>query len=411
MTRVITANKPAAATSDDLPVLTSVELDADPHGLFRRYRTTYPVIKHELGIYVMLRHADIERLCNDPRMIATGTSFPKMLGITEGALFDFFAEGMLNANGEVHRRRRSPFSRGFAARLIADMRPRIRKAAEQLIDGWYADGEVEFVEQFASQLPARLISDLLGLPREDIPRFTALVYEVTHAISRSMTRDKIPECEAACQALQAYVEEILEARRRAPREDFLSDVLAKVDEAGELSPLEIIFQVIQLIVGGTDTTRVALAMQLSLLLQNREQWDAVCREPALGVGAVAESMRFEPSVASFTRISTEDIEVDGIIIPAGKPIGFATISGMRDENAYTHPDVFDIHRTGQPRLHPIFGSGAHRCIGEALARAELEEALAVLAARIPQVRLDQAPTITGHSGIRRIDTMRISWVP
>jgi cytochrome P450 len=344
-------------------------------------------------------------------MMSTETGFPKMLGVSEGALFDFFNEGMLTSNGELHRRRRSPFSRGFATRMIAELRPRVRASAEQLIDNWYADGQVEFVEHFASQLPARIIGGLLDLPSGDIAKFTKLVYEVTRFINLSIKPEEIPVSEAACQELRAYVETVVDDRRRAPRDDFLSGILAKVGDTGELSPVEIVFQVIQLIVGGTDTTRVALAAQLALLLQNREQWDAVCRDQKLVVGAVAEALRFEPSVASFARMSREDIEVDGVVIPAGELIGLSTMSGSRDENAYAHPEDFDIHRTDLPRLHPIFGSGAHRCIGEALARAELEDALTVLSVRIPHIRLDQAPTIKGHAAIRRIDLMRVSWKP
>jgi cytochrome P450 family 103 len=318
---------------------------------------------------------------------------------------------MLTANGGVHRRRRSPFSRSFAARTMADLRPHIRRSSEELIESWYADGQVEFVGQFADQLPARVIGDLLGLPRADIPSFTKLVYLVTRFISASTLPDEIPESEAACQQLRDYVEKTLEDRRRAPRDDFLSDFLAKADEAGELSPLEIIFQIVQLIVGGTDTTRVAIVVQLALLLQHREQWDAVCRDPWLIPGAVAEAMRFEPSVASFVRVTTEDIEVGGAVIPARQLVILSTMSGARDEEAYERPERFDIRRTDQPRLLPAFGAGAHRCIGEALARVELEESLAALAARIPHLQLDQAPAIKGHSGIRRVDTMRLSWQP
>ena len=125
--------------------------------------------------------------------------------------------------------------------------------------------------------------------------------------------------------------------------------------------------------------------------------------------AVAEAMRFEPSVASTSRITTENIEVGGVVLPAGRMVVLSTMSSMRDERAYERPDVFDISRTDQPRLHPVFGGGAHRCLGEALARVELEESLAVLAARIPQLRLDKAPAIKGHTGIRRVDSMRLSW--
>jgi cytochrome P450 len=234
---------------------------------------------------------------------------------------------------------------------------------------------------------------------------------VTRFISASVLPDEIPESEAAAQQLCDYVEKTLEDRRRAPRDDFLSDFLAKADAAGELSPLEIIFQIVQLIVGGTDTTRVAIVVQLALLLQHREQWDAVCRDPSLIPGAVAEAMRFEPGVASFVRVTTEDIEVGGAVLPARQFVILSTMSGARDEEAYERPDVFDIRRTDQPRLLPAFGAGAHRCMGEALARVELEESLAALAARIPHLQLDQAPAIKGHGGIRRLDTMRLSWQP
>ena len=412
MAEVIGANDRAAlAAVEDLPVLNVADLDADPHGMFRRYRAAYPFVGRETGGYLVLRHADIERLGNDPRTAASETVHPGLFGVTEGALFDFFEQGMLTANGAVHRRRRSPFSRSFAARTMADLRPHIRRSSEELIESWYADGQVEFVGQFAAQLPARVIGDLLGLPRADIPSFTKLVYLVTRFISASILPDEIPESEAACQQLRDYVEKTLEDRRRAPRDDFLSDFLAKADAAGELSPLEIIFQIVQLIVGGTDTTRVAIVVQLALLLQHREQWDAVCRDPSLIPGAVAEAMRFEPSVASFARVTTEDIEVGGAVLPARQFVILSTMSGARDEEAYERPDVFDIRRTDQPRLLPAFGGGAHRCIGEALARVELEESLAALAARIPQLQLDEAPVIKGHGGIRRVDTMRISWQP
>jgi cytochrome P450 len=411
MAEIIGANRPSTARAavEDLPVLKIADLDADPHGMFRRYRAAYPFVRHEAGGYIALRHDDVERLGSDPRAAASGTAFPKLHGVTRGALFDFFDQGMLTANGAAHRRRRSPFSRSFAARTIADMRPQIRRASEELIDGWYADGQVEFVEQFASPLPARVIGDLLGLPRADIPSFTELVYEVTRFLSYSVSPEQIPKSEAAARQLCEYVEKTLDDRRRAPRDDFLSDFLAKAEAAGELSPLEIVMQIVQLIVGGSDTTRVATVMQVVLLLQHRVQWDAVCRDPALIPGAVTEALRFEPSGASFARVTIEDIELGGAILPAGQLIVCSTMSGARDEAAYKHPDVFDIRRTDQPRLHPAFGAGVHRCLGEALARAELEESLAALAARIPQLQLDQAPTIQGHAGVRRVDAMQISW--
>jgi cytochrome P450 len=163
----------------------------------------HSLVAHEAGGYFVLRLADVERLSKDPRARASETEFPEMHSVTDGALFDAFRYGMLTANGDAHRRRRSPFSRTFAARMITELRPHIRRSAEELVDGWYADGQVDFLEQFAAQVPARVISDLLGLPREDIPSFTNLVYKVSRFLSLSFRPDEIPGIEAAARQLQA----------------------------------------------------------------------------------------------------------------------------------------------------------------------------------------------------------------
>jgi cytochrome P450 family 103 len=400
-----------ATAAENLPVLKSADLDADPHGILRKYRGAYGLVRHEAGGYLVLRQADIERLGNDPRVAATGTIRIEMLGIRAGAIFDMIYYGMLNANGADHRRRRSALSKSFAARMIADLRPSILRASTDLIDSWYSDGQAEFIEQFAALLPARVIGDFLGLRRSDIPLFTKLVYDVTRLFRLTVRPDEIPEIEAASRRLRDYVEKTLDDRRRVPGNEFLSEFIARAEAAGELSPLEIIFQIVGIIIGATDTTRVAITMQVALLLRHRDQWEAVCRDRSLIPGAVAEALRFEPAVGSFTRISTEDIAVGAAVIPSGQLVTFSTMSGMRDEGAYARPDEFDIHRTDQPRLHPIFGAGPHRCIGEALARVELEESLAAITARIPRLQLDQAPTIRGHGGVRRVDAMRVSWQP
>jgi cytochrome P450 len=395
-----------------LPVLTLKELDADPHAVFRKYRKDHAVVLHETGGYFVLRFAEVDRLGNDPLVAPSGTSYPEALGISSGATFDLFNYSMITADGDVHRRRRAPLSRQFAARTINQMRQGIRRTADDLINGWYADGEVDFFGEFASSLPARVIAHMLGLRREEIPEFTVQVYEVTKIFSFGLSPDDIQKIDKAMQQLRAYSKRALDERRRSPRGDFLSTYLAAATEAGENSPEELVAQIMTLIIGGTDTTRVAFAAQLSLLLQHREQWNAVCVDPSLAPGAVAEAMRMEPSGAATFRVPREDIDIDGTVIPAGQLVTLSTMSAMRDETVYDRPDVFDIRRTNQPRVHPIFGWGAHRCLGEALARAELEEGLLAIAARIPQLQLDAPPEIRGHMGVRRIEAaMRVFWKP
>ena len=393
------------------PMMTLAELEADAHGTFRRYRQTHSVVQHEAGGYFVLRFADVDRLSKDSRLRATETAFPKKLGIERGAIFDVFDHGMLTANGDTHRRRRAPFTKLFAARAISEMRPHIRRTVEDIIDGVYDDGEMEFVGTFASPIPARVIADLFGLPREDIPEFTRDSYEATRILAFGLSPERIADIDKAGERLRDYIGKVLDERRRRPRNDFLSAYLAAAAEAGEMSPEEILYQIFQLVAGGVDTTRVSIAAQTSLLLQHRQQWTEVCRDPSLVPAAVAEALRLEPSGSAATRVTSEDIEVDGTVIPAGELVTFSTMSAMRDERVYGHPDAFNIHRTDMPRLHTVFGYGVHRCIGEALTRVELEESLAALTARIPQLQMDAPPKIIGHYGIRQVGEMRVSWKP
>lgn len=392
-----------------IPTLTVAELEADPHGVFRTWRPRLPVVSHEVAGFLVLRARDVDLLMRDPRVQATETLYPKARGIPEGPLFDIFAHGMLNANGAVHRRRRSPFTRTFAARIIEGLRSRIRAAAESLVQDWMPGEEIDLVARYSALIPAQTIAEILGLPRGDIPHFTHLAYEVSRVLSFTFGPEDIPELEAAAVALHDYVQALLEARRSAPRDDFLTRFLAEAEAAGELTPEEVIVQLVQMIIGGTDTTRVAGAMQVALLLQHPEQWAAVRGDPSLIPAAVAESLRYEPSVGSAGRVAREEIRLDGYVVPAGSLILLSTLSALRDEAVYAHPDTFDTRRTDLPRLHPVFGGGAHRCIGEALARIELEEGLGALTRLAPRLRMTGAmPVLQGHSGIRRIDALRVA---
>ncbi len=390
-----------------VPTLTVAELEANPHGVFRHHRASTPVIVTERGITIVLRAADVERLMRDPSLLASGTRLVEMQGVTGGALFDMFQYGMLTANGAEHRRRRSPFTRSFAAGMISALRPAIRASATRLIDEWH--GEVDLVEQYAAELPARVISAILGLPEADIPRFTALVYSVSRIISFTFPPDQLAQIEADGCELYDYVDAVLQRRRERPRDDLLSAYLADAATRGELSPVEIVVQIVILIAAGTDTTRVAMASQVSLLLQHREQWDAVRADPSLTHQAVAEAIRFEPSVGSVGRQLVQDVTIGDVPLAAGSFLILSTMSASRDEAVHARPDTFDIHRTDQRRLHPVFGGGAHRCLGEALAWAELEEGLTVLAARRPRLRLaGPPPPVRGHMGIRRIGAMPVT---
>jgi cytochrome P450 len=393
------------------PTFSVAELDRDPHALFRRMRLVSPFIRREDGSYIAIRSGDVDRLYGDTRTRQMEMERLQSRGITSGYLFDIFQHTMLYANGSTHRQRRAPMSRAFAFRLITELRPRIRATAHRLIDGVEERSEMDFVDEFAALIPAQVICEVLGLPNEDIAEFTRWVHNIARAIGFSFSKSDHPDMEDSARRLTEYLTALLADRRDTPRMDFLSSYVLGVDEAEKLTPIEVISQIVTVIIAGGDTTRAAMAIQLSLLLQHREQWESICKgDMSLIAGAVSESMRYEPAIASTPRFTLANIEISGYVVPAGSVLSLSTLSAMRDSALYSDPDRFNIRRTDHPRRHMVFGGGAHRCLGEALARAELEEALAAMAERLPKIQLlDDPIAISGHAGIRDISQLRVGW--
>jgi cytochrome P450 family 103 len=401
--------KPRAAVR--LPAsIAAADLEQHAHSVFRHHRPLTPLLLREDGVYIAIRAADVEWLATDPRTRQLETEIARSRGVTEGALFDFFRNTMLLSNGAEHRRRRTPLARAFAAKVIDGLRPRIRAVANEVIDRSCAHREMSFIDDYAATIPARVLCEVLGLPEADIPDFTRHVYTLARALSSTFSPEDVPELEAAAHQLTRYADELLESRHMQPRSDLLTSYIREVDESGTLLAIETLIQVVTVILAGSDTTRGAMAIQTSLLLQHREQWSAVCQDAGLIPGAVSESLRYEPSVGSFTRVTLEDIEIDRWIVPRNRVLSLSTMSAMRDPVLYADPDKFDITRTDHPRRHLVFGAGAHRCLGQMLARAELEEGLATLAARLPHLQLaNDPPIIHGSGGVRSVKNMRVRW--
>jgi cytochrome P450 len=398
---------PPAELRCDPVIVSRAELELNAHEIFRQLRPVTPVILRDDGVYVAIRAVEVDRLATHPQTRQIETELAVSRGVTSGPLFDFLSHTMLLSNGPVHRQRRAPLARSFGYRLVTELRPRIRAVAHQLIDRASVRGEMEFLEDFAALIPAHLISEILGLPAADIPAFTQQVYSLARALSSAFAQEIVPELQTAAGQLMGYVEGLLEKRRAGPLNDFLTAYLA---EADALSAIDAVVQIVTVILGGSDTTRAAMAIQTSLLLQHPEQWQAVCRDAALIPGAVSESLRYEPSVGSFMRVTVEDLPIEPYVIARHRMLSLSTLSAMRDPSVYAEPDRFDITRTDIPRQHRVFGAGSHRCLGESLARAELEEGLAALSERLPQLRLaGPAPVASGSGGIRTVGKMAVCW--
>ena len=147
------------------PTVPVDELEHDPHGVFRHYRRLVPFIKRSDGAALVLRNKDVQQFLVNSRTRQAETEFAELRGIEDGVLFDFFKYSMLTSNGSDHRRRRAGFSTAFAFRVMAALQPHIRKVADDLIDEWYAEGEIDFLDRYASQIPARIIGHILRCRR------------------------------------------------------------------------------------------------------------------------------------------------------------------------------------------------------------------------------------------------------
>ena len=392
---------------EDAPEMSfEAEAGSDPHAYIRSLRQQAPIARAMFGMVIALRHRHLDLVTSDlTRQIETETKL--MQGIYSGPIFEFIESAMLFANGEAHQRRRNPVSRTFAFKLMEAMRPKARELATELVMARLNGAPVDFVAEIAAQIPARIIADILGIPNSDLPVFLQWIADTAEALGfvDPARRETI---EASLVAFNAYVAELFADRRAHPRQDFITDYLATTAMDEALTEIEIRTQVLGLILAGSDTTRGSLCITLAHMLAHPDQWAAFCADPdGLKKAVVDEGLRFDPVVAGIPRVAIQDIDMDGYLVPAGTPVAVSLLSVLRDPDVYADPDRFNIHRNDHPRWHPIFGAGAHRCVGEALARAEMEETLAVIARLAPKTCLVGDFPRLASGAIRQIGPMTV----
>ncbi|MEL6257446.1 MAG: cytochrome P450 [Pseudomonadota bacterium] len=398
-------------TLDDLPLVAFPGNDyggQDPYKMLVDLRAQSPLARTEVGFVLALRHRHLDIVTGDlTRQIETES---KMIqGIVSGPIFDLVNLAMLFANGDTHRRRRAPVSRTFAFKLMDDMRPRIVEIATEMIEDRLDGRPFDFVDEIASQLPARIIAEILGIPRADLPTFLQWIQDTAAALG-FIDMDERERIESSLTAFNAYVGDLLEDRRTSKGDGFLSSYVEATAASGELSEGEIRTQILGLILAGSDTTRGSMSMTLSEMLQHPAQWSDFVADPdGLKRQVVQEGLRYQPVVSAIPRVALKDFELDGVAIPQGAVIAVSLVSVLRDPDVFEDAETFNIHRTDHPKWHPVFGAGAHRCLGEALARAEMEETLATIARLAPNTELVGAPPKLQPGAIRPIGAMAVAF--
>jgi cytochrome P450 len=369
---------------------TSLEVEYDPydHETIRNPHQRFRRMREAGGIHYSERHAfyAVSRFDDIESILLNREAFISSKGVT----LDILKSGMEIPKGTLifedppsHTIHRALLSRMFTARRVASLEPDIRRLCRTLLDPFVGAGGFDFVADFGSQVPMRVISMLVGIPESDQE-------SVRDHFQDQRAREGTQERDALSGSIFA---EYIDWRAEHPSDDIMSQLLYSEfeDESGErrrLTREELLAYVNIVAAAGNETTRVLIGWTGKLLAENPDQRRLLVETPSLASNAIEEILRFEPNTLQNCRYSARDIEICGQVVPEGSIVATLTPSGNRDERHFPDPDRFDVKR--RIDRHLSFGFGAHYCLGQALARLEGRIALEEVLERFPTWDVDDA---------------------
>ncbi len=369
----------------------------NPFPLYAQARREHPVGRHEgLPVVSVFRYDDIQAILRDPS--TWSNVFPPPPGFTRP---DHLPPSMLMLDPPEHTRLRGLVQQAFTPRRVRELEPRIEAIAEQLASDLVTRGTADFVATFAYPLPVVVIAEMIGVPAEDRELFRhwsdALVENLGGGLLGPPSPEALAKELAAVEAMRAYFVERVEERRRKPREDLLSALVAAELEGSRLTFDEMLQMLVLLLVAGNETTRNLIANAVYTLIEHPESERQLRAHPEHVPGAVEEVLRFASPVQCDVRYLVRDTEVAGHRVEAGTIALLWLGSANRDESVFPDPDVFDIARADN--RHLAFGFGPHFCLGANLARLEAQVALRVLLRRVRQWQLATSDPLPLHPSL------------
>lgn len=348
--------------------------------------------------HVVLEREAAEFFLRTRKAAFPGRQIAELFEVGDGPLREEIDRNILHLGGEDHRRLRNLVNPAFTPRAADRWRPAMRAIVAELA-GALPDGPTDLVQSVCKPYPARTIATVMGAPREDAPRladWSGWIQRQFDGPTLMAHRDLV---ERACAELYEYLNALLAAKRAAPGDDLISRLIAEEQEGDRLSDVELVNLVLNVLVGGVDTTQSQLAQIVRLLAEHPAQWALVRDDPATYVPrAVEEALRFEPITPFTARIMLEDVEVRDVTFPAGTIVLVAAVTANR-EGVGGDPERFDLAADRGAAKPLTFGAGIHYCLGANLARAEMQEALLHLAREFAEVRLAGEPVFDSINGI------------
>ena len=345
-----------------------------PHDVWTRLRAEAPVARIEPPGYepfwAVTKHADVQYVAKEP------LRFSSAGGITlrrAGASLPPPTEILVLQDPPKHGPMRRVANPSFTPRGVRARRDDIDAVAVEILDKALQDDEIDFVDRIAAPFPLAVIAAVLGAPRADV----ADLFRWTNEIIGKEDREYRQEGETPGQTikrargeLHGYLGGLIEERRRTPEDDLVTLLLGADLDGEPLSDATLLAYAELLVEAGNETTRNAISGGLLALSERPEEWEKLRANPDAVPDAVDEILRWVSPISHFTRIATEDVEVRGVIIPAGEQVALYFASANRDEGVFHDPFAFCVDR--KPNPHLAFGFGEHFCMGAHLARVEIE---------------------------------------
>ncbi len=346
--------------------------------------------------YSILHYDDVVAILRDKRWHNAVAKLPELMGVTDPYFTDR-PPSILAAEGDLHVRLRRLVAQAFSPREADRLRPFMREVVHDLIDPVAAIGRADVAVDICEPYPIPIICELLGAPREDWKLFSRWAEDVLRIFNGTAAAE-LEVIKQAQTELNEYVVEMIERRRSEPSQDLITKLIAAEEEGDRLSTQELVMMVNAVIVGGTDTTRNQLACAVGVFCDHPDQWALLAERPELAPRAVEEVMRYFGAVRATGRFASEDIVYRDILFPkdtfvfpslASANFDAGVVANTADDIGDGDPNTFDITREPvKGRMQMTFGSGIHYCLGASLARAELQDALPILAQRMPDLAVD-----------------------
>ncbi len=365
----------------------------NPYPFYRKLRDTDPFHRsYPADGWVLARYDDVLGVLRDPRFGADEHNMSRYARVSamlrRAGLPDPYEEGrgsMLRLDPPDHTRLRALVSKAFTGRSVERMRPRVEAILKELLEHRPTGaGPMRLVHELGSPLPVRVIAEMLGVPPEDHARFRHWSDEVVRSLGDSTLEDR-HRSERAGRELSEYLAAVCDARRRAPRDDLISALVAAEEAGDRLSQKELLATLVLLLVAGNETTTNLISNAILALLRHPAELAKLRRDPARVPDALEELLRYDSPVQFTSRIAKENVELDGHRIRRGQQVVLLLGSANRDESAFAEADRLDLDRP-TPR-HLSFSHGLHFCLGAQLARLEASLALETLITRFPKLAL------------------------